>query len=682
MTWLTPLAGVILFCATVPPLVALYFLKLRRASRPIASTLLWKRSLEDIRANAPFQRLRFNILLFLQLLVLALLAFALAQPQVDAGLRRGGKTVLLIDNSASMNATDVDAERAARSRDGSGDGSGARAENQKTRLDLAKELAIAKVEKLFAGGIFGGGSGEVMVIAFAERADVCCPFSDSRAQIIDAIRRIEPTDGRTKIGEALALARAFTMTTDAKGEFAGAEPAALELFSDGRIEDLGEQALRGDEALRYTMMGSPDADNAGVVALAAERSPDSPDRIQVFAGLGTGNASSVTTDVQLSVDGNVVRITPEPVVIPAATTSAGGTTTSGREQVVFTPIDQPREAVIEVAIPRADDLAVDNAAALTVPPARRLRVALVGAEGFVIRSLLEGMALEGLVQLSPEEFEASWTAGGADAYDVFVLQNYTPSEGKTLPPGRYLSFAGVPLKSLNAFGEHERSRVKNSRDEHPAFRFVNLDDLFVSRAQAISPLREYDVLAESADGPLIVALDQGGIRMIHVAFDPLESNWPFLRAFVNFVPNALEWLGAAGEALALAGLEPGETASFRIPANAANLALLLPDGSSTPITVRDPGQFSWGPIRRAGIYALSWDEPGREGRQTRRFAANLLSVAEGRIVPLEKLTLGEKEVVGARGTKNARSALWPALLGLALLMVLIEWWVYQRRTAG
>ena len=173
-----------------------------------------------------------------------------------------------------------------------------------------------------------------------------------------------------------------------------------------------------------------------------------------------------------------------------------------------------------------------------------------------------------------------------------------------------------------------------------------------------------------------------GIRMIHVAFDPVESTWPFLRSFVNFVPNALEWLGAAGEALALAGLEPGETASFRIPANTSNVSLALPDGKVVPITIREPGQFSWGPIRRAGIYTLTWDETGRDGRQSRRFAANLLSAAEGRITPVQTLMLGQKEFIGASGMKNARSALWPVLLGIALFIVLVEWWIYQRRTAG
>ena len=104
---LLPLAGAI---------ILLYLLRLRRRDLVIPSVFLWRRAVQDIQANAPFQKLRRNLLLFLQLAALACLVAGLAAPFFLASRLGGRSTVIVLDASASMKATDADGSRFAEAR--------------------------------------------------------------------------------------------------------------------------------------------------------------------------------------------------------------------------------------------------------------------------------------------------------------------------------------------------------------------------------------------------------------------------------------------------------------------------------------------------------------------------------------------------------------------------------------
>ena len=168
------------FLGLIPVVILLYLLKLRRTEIVIPSTMLWLKSLHDLTANAPFQRLRKNLLLFLQILILLLVVAALARPFVRAEGVVGTNLCVLIDHSASMQTQEGDV----------------------TRLDLAKEGALEMVDALKGGD-------KMMVVAFAEKAQVLCEFTDDRVHLRRAIRSITPSDTRTRIRAAMLVARSL-----------------------------------------------------------------------------------------------------------------------------------------------------------------------------------------------------------------------------------------------------------------------------------------------------------------------------------------------------------------------------------------------------------------------------------------------------------------------------------------
>src|SRR6186713_3409514 len=115
--------------ALVPPaIIALYFLKLRRQPLEVPSTYLWKKSIEDLHVNSLWQRLRQSLLLFLQLLLVALAMLAVLRPGWQGTKLEGQRFIFLVDNSASMSATDT--------------------EDGKNRLDEAKKLVGGMIDQM------------------------------------------------------------------------------------------------------------------------------------------------------------------------------------------------------------------------------------------------------------------------------------------------------------------------------------------------------------------------------------------------------------------------------------------------------------------------------------------------------------------------------------------------------
>ena len=104
MTLLAPaLLGLL---GLLPVVLLLYFLKLKRQEKSISSTYLWRKAIQDLRVNSPLQKLRKNLLLWLQLALLALLVLGRARPTMNLAGGERRSIICLVDTSASMCATD------------------------------------------------------------------------------------------------------------------------------------------------------------------------------------------------------------------------------------------------------------------------------------------------------------------------------------------------------------------------------------------------------------------------------------------------------------------------------------------------------------------------------------------------------------------------------------------------
>ena len=90
------------FLAAVPIIIILYLLKPKGVDHLISSNLLWKKLLKNEQSRTFFEKFVHNILMYLQILVIALLVIALMSPFIRSEGQGGGRKILLMDTSGSM----------------------------------------------------------------------------------------------------------------------------------------------------------------------------------------------------------------------------------------------------------------------------------------------------------------------------------------------------------------------------------------------------------------------------------------------------------------------------------------------------------------------------------------------------------------------------------------------------
>ena len=230
MTFLDPLAGLAGVAAVA--IVALYFLKTRRPAHQVSSTLWWRPLTLDRQAAVPWQRLKPSWLLVLQLLAAALLVAALMEPALASANALTGQTIVIIDTSETMAATDV----------------------APSRLAQAVSQARALVGRL-------GPQARMTLIDMDADPTVLALGDGDRQDLLHALGQLQATDGPADLQGALQLALAAAGPHSTR--------TRLVVLSDGITEPLAEPA-RVPFPLEYSRVGES-GQNVGITSLSVVR---------------------------------------------------------------------------------------------------------------------------------------------------------------------------------------------------------------------------------------------------------------------------------------------------------------------------------------------------------------------------------------------------------------------------
>ncbi len=469
------------------------------------------------------------------------------------------------------------------------------------------------------------------------------------------------------MSEPLKLARAYTTTVDPEQDgLSTTESAQIELFSDGRIEDLQEQALQRGESLKYHMVGSIDDQNIGISTIDAKRPTQSSDEVQVFLSLSNSGDEEKTVDVELRIDGIPVGV--QQVLIPKMQNDVLGTAS-----LVFVPFSMPQSGIIQARVLHHDVLAIDNQASLVIPPAKDLKVLLSEIGPPIVQTVLKGMPLQELKVVNESELQSMIDSGESSDFDVIVSRGVHLN---SISRGNYFMFGEPPpITSLESFVDGESQVMIVAKEGHPVMRFVRYEDIVVMKGHDVVLDQSTEVLLEGSHWPAILTLRENGVHLIYVSFDPIQSNWPYLRSFPFFVFNGIQFLGHQGDVLTAKSKQVGEAIlESNNTMSGAGTQIIEPDGTTHAAFIDGNGNASWGPIRLSGVHSISTEQ------SVTKVAINS-PVSESEISSVEQITIGATKVATSGSSGSSFIQLWPWALGAVLFVLLVEWWVYQKKVS-
>ena len=498
MHFLNPSAFYLL--AFIPIVMLLHFLKLRRQRHVVPSVMLWLEAIEDMKANVPFQRLRNSLLLPLQILFLLVVVGGVARPALRQLGSLSEQSVVIIDTSASMGATDLG----------------------KPRLDVAKAKALKLINQL-------GTNGQMMIM------DTSRPPHNIRQAFTSDTEKLRQAIESLSVAHTPPTLKAVFDSVVVYASVPGAQvaqnpDAAGVVFISDNFGTLPNSA--NPFQLQKIGLGNR-SENIGIVQLSATRSLNPPNRYQVLVGVQSFADTPKEFQVRLGVEGKSF-FDDESVVLPPKETTS----------ILFSLEDDERfyGQVVTARLDIDDDLSVDNVAVAILHPPSKWKVLLVSDRSQPsLNAILKTDPHVILNQVTTSDYH------GTGGNDILIFDQFVPDP---LPDGNIIFLN--PIDGLPFMPTQENIQPTQIIGQHPThevMRDVSLIDLEVKASLQVQlPLWGISLI-ETNQAPLIWLGEQENHKVVVFAFDPFDLG---ISNFATSIPSApilisqcLERLGTA-----------------------------------------------------------------------------------------------------------------------------------------
>lgn len=638
MHFLNPSAFYLL--AFIPIVAFLHFLKLRRQRLIVPSVMLWLEAVEDMKANVPFQKLQNSFLLPLQILFLLIVIAGVARPALRQPGALTDQSIVIIDTSTSMLATD----------------------SGKSRFDAAKAEALKLINLLDANG-------NMMIMDTSPPpSNVLQAFTSDKEKLRLAVKNLFVRHGPPSLKAAFDSAQIY-----------GNLPNTRVFFISDNCQDLPSTAQQMSLHCQDIALGNS-IENVGIVRFSVARDAHRSSLYRILVVLQNFAESPRQVQVRLEIEGRWVN--DETVTIGPRETKSS----------VFIEEDEgfDGQTISARLVNVSDDLPFDDAAYAILQPPPEWKILLVSdREQPLLTTMLDTNPYVVFSQIRTGDYH-----GTAD-WDFVIFNRFVPNlplNGNAI----YLNpVAGLPFMPAESNAQSQSVIYQNQI--HPVMRNVSLLGLNV-RESLICEMPIWGIpLAETAKSPLIwlgTLVDRSEFshgsktqKVIVFAFDPFDLEISRFALFDRSIASApilmtqcFEWLDAATAPIQPDVVKAGEPVKIRLdhPDTVENVTIQLPDETSIDLEI-DDSTFLFTETYQIGVYSLYIN-----ARPWRKFAVNLLDAEEsdlslgGQPQAAEGVEDGETATVSQYEMQGVNQELWGFAAIAALLLLVVEWWFYHR----
>lgn len=347
----------------IPVIILLYMLKQKAKEYPFSSSMLWKKIMNNIEATTPWEKLKKNLLMFLQILTVLLLVFTLMAPYLKHGGRIYDNVILVIDNSASM---------------------GIAYNDDYSRLEEAKNRACDYVDSL-------SETAQVTILTSAEEAGILKTNATDKSELKKTIKNIPLTDLPGDTTAAVSVSQSMANQW---------EQYAAVFFTDTPVA-LG--ALQARVVNLYT-----DYRNLSMDYVSYGMDENAYGYLTVLGKITNGTSDAVTTDVNLYGDDVLLQV--QNITVPPA-----------ESMIVYFNQVNFDGTVLKMEINNPDDLMSDNEAYVTLETQNQKKALLVTNDNLFLEKAITNITWVDLYKTSQPS-----AIGKDDTYDLYIFDGIVP----------------------------------------------------------------------------------------------------------------------------------------------------------------------------------------------------------------------------------------------------------------